>query len=86
MKKKKFQENDYDIVIKCLSNHIPKIYDESTSIENEINLNTLRCIKNGTRIEEVRERVKSDGMHFFFFIFSFQITFGIYVYLFNYRP
>lgn len=30
------QEKDYEIVIRCLSNHIPKIYDESLTSENEI--------------------------------------------------
>lgn len=32
----KIQEEDYEAVIDCLSNHIPKIYDESLSSENEI--------------------------------------------------
>jgi hypothetical protein len=35
----KIQEKDYDNVIKCLSPHIPKIYDEN-SINNE-----NKCIK-----------------------------------------
>ncbi len=30
------QESDYERVIRCLSNHIPKIYDESLPQENEI--------------------------------------------------
>lgn len=30
------QEQDYETVIDCLSNHIPKIYDESLSSENEV--------------------------------------------------
>lgn len=35
----KIQENDYDTVLMCLSNHIPKIYDESISLEDEIVIN-----------------------------------------------
>ncbi|CAF0709028.1 unnamed protein product [Brachionus calyciflorus] len=30
------QEDDYEAVIECLSIHIPKIYDESLDLENEI--------------------------------------------------
>jgi hypothetical protein len=36
------QEQDYEQVLCCLANHIPKIFDESISIENELVLN--RCI------------------------------------------
>ena len=32
----KIQEKDYDLVISCLSAHIPKIYDESLSLDDEI--------------------------------------------------
>lgn len=35
----KIQEKDYQIVLTCLSNHIPKIYDESINLENEITIN-----------------------------------------------
>ena len=30
------QDKDYETVIKCLSNHIPKIYDEALGSENEL--------------------------------------------------
>lgn len=33
------QEQDYEQVLCCLANHIPKIFDESVSIENELVLN-----------------------------------------------
>lgn len=30
------QDKDYDAVISCLSHHIPKIFDESLNLENEL--------------------------------------------------
>lgn len=30
------QDKDYDSVISCLSHHIPKIFDESLNLENEL--------------------------------------------------
>ena len=32
----KFQENEYDQVVNCLSNYIPKIYDESLNGDNQL--------------------------------------------------
>jgi len=48
------QEKDYDTVLMCLSNHIPKIYDESVSLEEELVLNYRT--NNPEMIEHIKQR------------------------------
>jgi hypothetical protein len=53
------QEKDYDTVIKCLMNYIPKIYDESLPQENEVVY--MRSTKGGKTILNLKSSSTSSS-------------------------